>query len=352
MKINGINYDTGFFVGEDSRPDFDEATAGRELRVIADDLHCNAVRISGGDPARIEAAARHAAAAGLQVWFAPFPVDLDPGAMVELMRDSASRAEKLRNDGADVVLLTGCEISLFGSGLISGANLLERINTLTTIGPGIREIQRKTQECLNELAAVSRVTFGGPISYASGVWEDVDWTVFDIVGLDAYLDEQTTPYYRQMLGREHRHGKPVVVTEFGCCTYRGAGARGGMGWMVGDPTADPPLDGTLQRDEQEQVNYFSESMQAFEDTGIHGAFWFTFGLYTTVHRDDDPTRDTDLASYGVVAMLPPGAHGVRYPAERWEPKAVFDSIARRYALRAEPPTTPSTHADGRSELVT
>jgi hypothetical protein len=334
MKINGINYDTGFFVGEDSRPDFDEVTAAREMRIIADDLQCTAVRISGGDPERIEAAARHAAEAGLQVWFAPFPVDLDSAAMVELMRDSASRAENLRNAGAEVVLVTGCEISLFGAGLISGANLLERITTLTTAGPGLRDIQRKTQTCLNELAAVSRATFGGPISYASGVWEEVDWAKFDIVGLDAYRDEQNAPYYRQMLGREHRHGKPVVVTEFGCCTYRGAGARGGMGWMVGDPTADPPLDGTLQRDEQEQVNYFSESMRAFEETGIHGAFWFTFGLYATVRRDDDATRDTDLASYGVVAMLPPGTHGTRYPDMRWEPKPVFDAMARRYGKQA------------------
>ena len=32
-------------------------------------------------------------------------------------------------------------------------------------------------------------------------------------------------------------------------------------------------------------------------------------------------------------MLAPGARGVRYPAERWEPKAAFDSIA--------PSSTPS-----------
>jgi hypothetical protein len=84
-------------------------------------------------------------------------------------------------------------------------------------------------------------TFGGPVSYASGIWEEVDWSGFDVVGTDGYRDEQNAPYYRQMLAQGHRHGKPVVVTEFGCCTYRGAGARGGTGWMVGDPTADPTI---------------------------------------------------------------------------------------------------------------
>jgi hypothetical protein len=59
MRARGINYDTGFFPGgHDSRPDFDAETARRELRVIAQDLHCAAVRISGGDPERLSVAAR------------------------------------------------------------------------------------------------------------------------------------------------------------------------------------------------------------------------------------------------------------------------------------------------------
>ena len=333
MKINGINYDTGFFVGEDSRPDFDEATAAREMRVIAEDLHCTAVRISGGDPARIEAAAAHAAEAGLQVWFAPFPVDLDPGAMVELMRDSASRAENLRNHGADVVLLTGCEISLFGAGLISGANLLERITTLMTAGPGIREIQRNTQECLNEMAAVSRATFGGPISYASGVWEDVDWTAFDIVGLNATGTNRTPPT-TEHVGPRAPARKARRRHRIRLLHLPGRRRPGRHGLDGRRPTADPPLDGTLERDEQEQVDYFTQSMQAFEETGMRGAFWFTFGLYTTVRRDDDPTRDTDLASYGVVAMLPPAFASTRYTEMRWEPKPGFDAMARLYGKQA------------------
>lgn len=60
MRTAGINYDTGFVLGENSRPDFDAAAVEREMHVIADDLHCNAVRVSGSDPARLEVAARAA----------------------------------------------------------------------------------------------------------------------------------------------------------------------------------------------------------------------------------------------------------------------------------------------------
>ena len=65
LKTRGINYDTGFIVaGYDSRPVFDEMVVSRELEIIAKDLHCNAIRISGARPERIETAARFAA----EVW--------------------------------------------------------------------------------------------------------------------------------------------------------------------------------------------------------------------------------------------------------------------------------------------
>jgi len=31
-----------------------------------------------------------------------------------------------------------------------------------------------------------------------------------------------------------RFGKPVAITEFGCCTYAGALAAGGAGWLILD----------------------------------------------------------------------------------------------------------------------
>jgi hypothetical protein len=67
MRARGISYDTGFIVeGRTSRELFDPEVVRRELRIIRDDLHCNAVRVMGGDPERLELAATYAADLGLE----------------------------------------------------------------------------------------------------------------------------------------------------------------------------------------------------------------------------------------------------------------------------------------------
>ena len=77
MRGKGINYDTGFSPGgHNSREHFDAGVVRAEMRVIARELHCTAVRISGGDPGRLSTAGELAAAEGLEVWFAPFPCEL------------------------------------------------------------------------------------------------------------------------------------------------------------------------------------------------------------------------------------------------------------------------------------
>ncbi len=92
------------------------------------------VRITGGDPDRIETTARYAAEAGLEVWFSPFPCELSNAEMLPLFTDCAERAERLRRDGTEVVLVTGCEISVFARGYLPGDTLNERIPVLA--GPG------------------------------------------------------------------------------------------------------------------------------------------------------------------------------------------------------------------------
>ena len=58
MRGKGITYDTGFLtpVGSTHEP-FDSDMVQHEMRIIRDDLHCNAVRITGGDVDRLEIAA-------------------------------------------------------------------------------------------------------------------------------------------------------------------------------------------------------------------------------------------------------------------------------------------------------
>ena len=59
--------------------------------------------------------------------------------------------------------------------------------------------------------------------------------------------------------------------------------------------------------------------------GVDLAFWFTFAGYPLVH-DPEPRRDLDMASYGVVRMLP-GGPGTGYNGLGWEPKLAFRALA-------------------------
>src|SRR4030095_11512695 len=127
MRGKGINFDTGFFNARTStREPFDADVVRREMRVIHDDLRCTAVRITGGDPGRLEIAATCAAHAGLEVWFCPFTNDLTQDELLDLLADCAERAERIRRRGATVVMLTGSEVSLFTVGFLPGEKLTDR----------------------------------------------------------------------------------------------------------------------------------------------------------------------------------------------------------------------------------
>ncbi|MBB5893731.1 hypothetical protein [Kutzneria kofuensis] len=325
MRAKGINYDTGFTPGgKQSRPVFDPEQVRRELRLIADELHCTAVRISGADPARIAVAAEFAAEAGLEVWFAPFPCDLTTAEMLALFLDCAERAEALRAGGAEVVLVLGCEMSLFAKGFLPGDDVYARIEAIMSGNPEIyaafASAPAEITAFLTTTVAEVRERFGGKITYAAGPWEEIDWTPFDIVSVDAYRDKDNAATYRDQLASLSRHGKPVVATEFGCCTYVGASERGGTGWMIVDDKADPPrLDGDYVRDEQEQVRYLRDLLPIFEELGLDGAFWFTFASYNAPHVAD-PRYDLDMAGYGVVKLTDEGL----------VPKAVFGALAEAY----------------------
>jgi len=331
MRGKGINYDTGFSPGGRlSREDFDPAIVAREMQVIADELGCTVVRVSGGDPERLSVAGQHAAAAGLEVWFAPFPCELPEGELVPLFAECADRAEWLRRDGASVVLVTGCELSLFASGFLPGGTIYERLGRLGTLDQELKAafgaLPGRLNGVLGETAGVVRSRFAGPVSYASGMWEPVNWAPFDIVAVDAYRDAGNAGTFQAELRKYLGHGKPLAITEYGCCGYAGAAGRGGMGWSIIELDGDQPrLDGDYVRDEGEQVRYLRELNEVFAAEGVDVAFWFTFAGYGMVH-DPQPRQDLDLASYGLVRLLPGGV-GTGYQGLGWEPKLAFQALA-------------------------
>ncbi|MEV5308493.1 hypothetical protein [Streptomyces diastaticus] len=339
MRAKGICYDTGFVhPGSNSRASYDPDLVRRELAVIRDDLHCDAVHLTGGDPERLELAARHAADLGLEVWFSPYPLELTTEEMLRLFADCAERAERLREGGAEVVFVTGVELSVMNQGFLDGTGMEERLAWLLA-DPASRPERMATASArvnafLRDAVTVVRERFHGKVTYAAIQFEGVDWGPFDFVTYELIRSAEVADRFRAGVRSLTAQPKPVAVTGFGTATWRGAAdvAPRSMEVLENDPATGAPLRLTrvCERDEEGQAAYLRELLEIFDSEGVDSAFVFLFALHNLPHRPDgDPRDDLDLASLGIVKVLE-GGRGVTYPDMPWEPKAAFAAVAGHY----------------------
>jgi len=335
-----MTYDTGFVRnGSISRERFDPEVVRRELTIIRDDLHCNAVQLIGGDPERLELAAGCAADLGLEAWFSPYPLELGPDEILALFADCAERAERLRIRGAEVVFVTGVELSIMNQGFMPGRTVDERLSLLLGEPGGRRErlaeVSGRLNDFLRGAVAAVRERFGGRVTYAAIPVERVDWTLFDIVSVELIRSAEVAGQFREGVRSLVSAGRPVAITGFGTAAYRGAGDRGGRVMEIleyGEDAVTPVrLDGDYVRDEAGQASYLAELLEIFGTEGVDSTFVFLFALDSLPHRPGgDPRHDLDLASPGIVKVLDAGHHGDTYPDMPWEPKAAFAAVAESY----------------------
>ncbi|MCP2259236.1 hypothetical protein LX15_002937 [Streptoalloteichus tenebrarius] len=341
MRARGITYDTGLLgTGGSSREHFDPDVVRRELAIIRDDLHCTAVRVIGGDPERLEVAATCAADLGMEVWFSPYPLELTADEMLSLFADCAERAERVRRRGAEVVFVTGAELSLMNRGFLPGDTQEDRLDVLLghrdqeRLRKLVGEASGRVNDFLGRAVSLVRERFGGRVTYAAIPLERVDWEPFDIVGVDLYRSAEVADQFREGVRSLVALGKPVAITEFGTCAYRGAGDHGARCMEIveydGDTGVPARLDGEYVRDEAGQAAYVRELLEIFDAEGVDSAFVFLFALHNFPHRPDgDPRDDLDLASPGIVRVLV-NRLGDTYPDMPWEPKAAFTALAEYY----------------------
>jgi hypothetical protein len=337
MRGKGICYDTGFFNrGVSTHEPFDPEVVARELRVIRDDLHCNAVQVIGGDPDRLELAARCAAELGLEVWFSPYPLDSTTSDILDLFTDCAQRAERLRKAGANVVFVTGVELCVMNHGFLPGGNLEERVGVLLSQlregASGLVDMNARLNEFLAQAVSQVRERFSGNVTYACIPFERVDWTLFDIMSVELIRSAEVADRYQEGVRQLVAQGKPVAITGFGVATWRGAGnvAPRSMEIVEYDEAGRPVgVNGDYARDEPGQATYLRELLQIFDAEAVDSAFVYLFALYNYPHRPDNPRHDLDLASVGIVKVLEDGK-GETYPDMPWEPKAAFTAIADYY----------------------
>lgn len=330
MNIRGINYDVGteYRRGESSRALWSPSDVVRDLRVIRDELSCTSVNLYGTSPGRLHEGARLAIGEGLGVSLQLRSIDGSREDMLACVRDAAGVAAQL---SGDVTLNVGCEATLFTRGFIPGRTFRRRIRNLILMLPLLSFVNARLNRHLAEAARIARDHFTGPVTYSAGVWETVDWTPFDLVGVNLYRDRWNERTYAADLRGLASHGKPVVITEFGCAAFEGAGRRGGGAWMAVDFDAAPQVvKPGYRRDEMVQANLLGELLDLFVDAGIHGAYVFDFMQPAFPHAAD-PRADLDMAAYGLVKIHPiePGDTSIV-----WERKAGFDAVATRYQALA------------------
>ncbi len=348
MHHKGIHYDTGTtfrgpgYAISTRRSDLDMSEVRRELQIIRDDVHANAVRVGGSDVARMTATTEVALGLGLEVWFfASFFEYEAPETTSRLVAAARAVSALEQAHPGRVVFAAGGELTLFMAGLLPGRDVASRFAALkadpSPLGDG------RLNEYLAGLAAALRGAFAGPLTYASLPFEQVDWSPFDYVGVDHYRESRTKDRYVQTLQPFFATGKPVIITEFGMRTFSGAESSGVLGFGATDTTRlylhtrpligrlfRPRLNGVYERDEAMQARELSETLDELERAGVAGALLSTFAT-PEAPTADDPRHDVDMDSMSIVKYLPGRRRGTTYPGMPWEPKESFAAVARHFA---------------------
>lgn len=334
LELRGVAYDTGtVFLGAESRARWSRQLVRTEIRAIDRELHANWVSVFGSHVDRLTETAAEALRRGLSVSIQPRAFDQPQAEALEQLRRAACAAERLRRRyDPEVVLVVGCEFMLFTPGIVPGADFFERVAYLEKGEFDMAELQRRLDAYLARTVAVARSNFKGRITYgAASDLERVDWSRFDIVGLDYYSYHERREDHTAELARFRRWGKPILILEFGCCTFTGAPELGGMGWDIVDYDQDPPVikDG-YDRDEQEQADHLTTMLRVFDAEGFLGAAPYSFISPDMPHLPGGPAKyDLDTAAFSLCKVIRKRPADPESPY-RWEPKKSFEAVSALY----------------------
>lgn len=358
MNRKGVCYDVGSVMLINWRPHFDPKTVTREIEIIKNDLHCNAIRITGRDINRLIVATQIALKQGLEVWLSPTMWGKKQDQTLAYVRSVAESAEKLRREYPEsLVLVVGGELTLFMDGIVEGRDMVQRMRKIMAKYKQENQTGKMNQsemishmkkgehsklldKHLKRTTASVRQVFHGKITYASLIWEYVDWNLFDYVGVDHYRADRIKDQYVEMLKPLFEYGKPVVNTEFGMLTYQGAEISGaGFGGNIIDSKSlafhalpllgrfiRPRVVGNHVRDEGLQARELVDQLSILDKAGVYGAFVSDFVSQIKPY-DDDHRYDLDMGSMSLVKTYSRGRYGTTYPDMPWEPKESFKAVA-------------------------
>jgi len=349
MNYRGVVYDVGlqFSPGPFSVDPFNPEQVKHDMQVIAKELHANSVRIEGEEIQRLVVATEAAHAAGLKVLFNPWKMNADAPQTIDYMAEAAVEAEKLRKKGVDLIFVAGCEYTIFSQGAFPGETFNERVMFMVTNGgapghgqektPAMDEANKKLNEILAKICEGVRANFKGKITYSSGTWEEVNWNLFDIVGMDYYRRGEPEQEYIAKL-EKYKSDKPLLVMEVGSCAYEGAGALGDGGFIAfqgvnPDGTVIYKDNVTPVRSEKEQADYVETQVNLLSKSSADGVFIYVFA-FPIMPFSEEIGKDMDMTSYALVKTYP--KHDPRFQKiPNWEYKEAFHRLSKVYGKMAE-----------------
>src|SRR5579863_931793 len=312
MKHKGVNYDVGTVMGGNWRPDYNPQSVERELEIIKNDLHCNAVGISGKDIGRVMLTAEAALSQGLEVRLNPADLtNKPPESTLAYITEAAKATQPLHERyPGKVVFSVGGEFTLLMQGIVPGKTFMQRLQTAFS-ADYIKSPDRRNKplnDFLGQTNKAVRAVFDGPVMYCSLVWEQVDWSPFDMIGVDHYWAEKIKDKYIDMVKPLFAYGKPVINTGFGFSTT--TAPANGMASTLGNVDGlslllhRQPVIGRLIRPKLKVINERSETLQAkrlidnlklVDKVGFSGAFIDTF-IFPLRPYSDTPKYDLDRES--------------------------------------------------------
>jgi hypothetical protein len=335
MKYKGITYDVGteYIPSILTRDTLDEERIGFDMDAIRNKLNCNSVRIYGKEPERLILAAGIALKYDLEVWLSPRLIDGDIENTLIYLEDIAAKFELLKQKypTRESVLIIGGELTTDMSSFVHGDSILERISNLLKPAFFVRNslgieagYQKSFDKFLKDAVSMIRKKFSGKVTYASAMWEKVDWSDFDFISMNLYKASFNTSFHDKILRKLVSKRKPVIITEFGCGTFEGADSKGPTGYAVLDFSKIPPVfKEKCVRNEKVQADYIIDLLQTYDRENVAGAFVFDFYTQRFTYNNN-PDKDYDKVSSSITKSM---------GNDIWEPKESFHRIAEYYKER-------------------
>ena len=297
----------------------DTNTIRNELRIIKEDLGCNAVRLISDSNSKLIEAAEIALKFNLEPWVSNRLFGLNTKGAKKVLRDLAISCEILRKRySTQIIIIVANEPSL-------DTRFVWRIGPPST-GSKLEHFfstHRQNEKLdlssfISELAIEVKKYFNGPITLASGPWEKIDWKYFDYIGVNLYINKHNKDIYENLIDEYKGYKKPLVITEFGCCTFKGAADYGGNGWNYASKN-------NVVYDKTEQANTIEKCINIFKNKDVEGSFLLGYVEPKPV------TKKKMLFGLGGLTVSAEGSYGIMNyfgKKKKLKPKLSYEILKR------------------------